>query len=254
VEGNEFVLFYQPKIDVQTNTIIGVEALLRWHCPENGIITPDKFIPLAEETGLIVPIGVWVLNTACKQSVAWQKAGKGPIDMAVNLSPLQFQDKDLLPMVAHIIKRSQVNPQLLTLELTESMLLEDVEKKIGLMQRLKKIGVKLAIDDFGTGYSSLSYLRKLPLDELKIDRSFLIDLTENSSSRAIVSSMVFLARNLDMVTVAEGVETTDQLRILREEGCDYYQGFLFSRPVPSTKLFQLLNSSSHHSAQMTSKD
>ena len=241
VERNELVLYYQPKIDVQTNDIAGVEALLRWNTREQEIILPDKFIPIAEETGLMVPIGEWVLSQACKQLSEWQRAGIAPISMAVNLSAVQFQNTEIIREFKRIINASGIDPKLLVLEVTESMLLEDVESKMETMNRLKGIGFKLAIDDFGTGYSSLSYLRRLPLDELKIDRSFFVSMFEDTRSRALVSSLIYLSRNMNLRTVAEGVETTRQLQFLQKEGCDQYQGYLFSPPVPPEKLFEMLS-------------
>ena len=240
LDRNEFVLHYQPKLDVATNTIIGVEALLRWQIPDRGLVPPDQFIPLAEDTGLIIPIGEWVLAHACQQLTAWQEAGRAPIDMAVNLSPVQFQSPDMLAVFRQTIDNSQIDPQRLTLEVTEGVLLENVDSKIDMLNRLKALGVRLAIDDFGTGYSSLSYLLKLPLDELKIDRSFIMNLLEDTKSRALVSSLVHLARSLNLLTVAEGVETEGQLDLLHNEGCDQYQGFLFSPGLPSDKLFKML--------------
>lgn len=240
LDRDEFVLHYQPKLNVATNTIAGVEALLRWQIPNRGLVSPDQFIPLAEETGLIIPIGEWVLSRACQQLTALKAAGRAPIDMAVNLSPVQFQSPDLLATFRKTIDRSRIDPQRLILEVTEGVLLEDVDSKIDMLNRLKALGVRLAIDDFGTGYSSLSYLLKLPLDELKIDRSFVMNLFEDSKSRALVSSLIHLAHSLDLHTVAEGVETEKQLGFLQSEGCDQYQGYWFSPAVPSDKLLKML--------------
>jgi diguanylate cyclase (GGDEF)-like protein len=240
LDRNELVLYYQPKLDVQTNAITGVEALLRWHIKDHGLITQDKFIPMAEETGLIIPIGEWVMSHTCKQLSEWQKAGKSPIGMAVNLSAVQFQNPEMHAIFKRIIKNSPIDPQLMTLELTESMLLEDIENKIETMKRLKDLGLKLSIDDFGTGYSSLSYLRRLPLDELKIDRTFFVNLFEDTKSRSLISSLIFLAHNLNLCVVAEGVETEQQLRFLQKERCDQYQGFLFKPPLRSAEVFELL--------------
>ena len=237
---NELTLYYQPQLDVQTNRITGVEALLRWQVNDATMVPPDKFIPIAEETGLIVPIGQWVMGEACRQLSAWQQAGKAPIGMAVNLSPAQFENKQMPDVFQQIVANSGIAPQLLTLEVTENMFLDDVDKKIESMNRLKDAGIKLSIDDFGTGYSSLSYLKKLPLDELKIDRSFFIDLFEDTKSRALVSTLIYLARSLSLTTVAEGVETDEQLRFLQKSACDQYQGFLFSRPLPADQLFEML--------------
>ena len=237
---NELVLLYQPKLDVQTNAITGVEALLRWHIRDHGLIPPNQFIPMAEETGLMIPIGEWVLSHACKQLFEWQQAGKAPIGMAVNLSAAQFQNPEMPAVFKRIIETSGIDPHLLTLEVTESMFLEDTESRIESMNRLKELGLRLSIDDFGTGYSSLSYLKRLPLDELKIDRSFFVNLFEDTKSRSLISSLIFLARNLKLRTVAEGVETKEQLAFLLKEGCDQYQGFLFRPPLPSTEVFELL--------------
>ena len=240
MDRDEFVLYYQPKLDVKTNGIIGVEALLRWHIKDLGWVEPDEFISIAEETGLVIPIGEWVMGHACKQLAEWQRSGKAPIGMAVNLSALQFENPEMHAIFKRIIQMSGIDPQLLTLELTESILLGKIEKKIESMKRLKDIGVKLSIDDFGTGYSSLRYLRRLPLDELKIDRSFFINLFEDTKGRSVLSSVILLARNLNLRTVAEGVETEQQLLFLREQRCDHYQGLLFKPPLESEALFKLL--------------
>jgi diguanylate cyclase (GGDEF)-like protein len=240
LDRNELVLYYQPKLDVRTNAVTGVEALLRWRVSDQGMIPPNKFIPIAEETGLMIPIGEWALSHACKQLTEWQKGGKAPIGMAVNLSAVQFRNPDMAGVFKRIIETSGIEPQLLTLEVTESMLLEDIRSRMEAMHRLKDLGLKLSIDDFGTGYSSLSYLKRLPLDELKIDRSFFVDLFEDTKSRSLISSLVTLARNLNLRTVAEGVETEQQLRFLQKERCDQYQGFLFSPPLPSAEVFELL--------------
>ena len=240
LDRNELLLHYQPKLDVQTNAISGVEALLRWRISDQDLMPPNKFIPIAEETGLMIPIGEWVLSHACKQLSEWQQAGKAPIGMAVNLSAVQFRNPDLAVVFKRIIETSGIEPQLLTLEVTESMLLEDIGSRIESLNRLKALGLKLAIDDFGTGYSSLSYLKRLPLDELKIDRSFFVNLFEDAKSRSLISSLIFLARNLNLRTVAEGVETEQQLQFLQKERCDQYQGFLFSPPLPSAEVFKLL--------------
>ena len=241
LDRNEFVLYYQPKLDVQTNRIVGVEALLRWHIKDLGWIEPDEFISMAEETGLVVPIGEWVMSRACKQLVEWLQAGKAPIRMAVNLSALQFENPEMHTIFKRIIQSSGIDPQLLTLELTESILLGEIEKKIELMKRLKDLGLKLSIDDFGTGYSSLRYLKRLPLDELKIDRSFFVNLFEDTKGRSLLSSLILLARNLNLRTVAEGVETEQQLLFLQKERCDQYQGLLFKPPLEGGEVFKLFS-------------
>jgi diguanylate cyclase (GGDEF)-like protein len=241
LDRNEFVLYYQPKLDVQTNAVVGVEALLRWHIKDLGWIEPDEFISMAEETGLVIPIGEWVMSHACKQLAEWQRAGKAPIGMAVNLSAVQFENPEMHAIFKRIIQSSGIDPQLLTLELTESILLGEIEKKIESMKRLKDMGLKLSIDDFGTGYSSLSYLRRLPLDELKIDRSFFVNLFEDTKGRSLISSLILLARNLNLRTVAEGVETEQQLLFLQKERCDQYQGLLFKPPLESGEVFKLLS-------------
>ncbi|OGQ97404.1 MAG: hypothetical protein A2521_08375 [Deltaproteobacteria bacterium RIFOXYD12_FULL_57_12] len=239
VERQEFVLYYQPKVDVGSGFIRGVEALVRWDSPD-GFVSPGDFIPLAEEMGLIVPIGAWVLQEACRQLQEWHRAGYPDLSMSVNLSVKQFTSPDLAAMVRRCLDESGINPALLTLEITESLLAEDIEEKIVLMRQIKEMGIKLSIDDFGTGYSSLSYLRKLPVDELKIDRSFIMDLPGDKGCRAVASTIIFLSSSLNLLTVAEGVETAEQLAFLQDGFCQQYQGFLFSKPVPASKLFDLL--------------
>ncbi len=191
MERDELVLYYQPKVDIKTGEILGVEALLRWDHGNNGLITPDEFIPLAEETGLIIPMGEWVINEACMQLKEWHKSDRIPINMSVNLSSVQFGDPDFFTATRQIIENSGIDTKYLTLEITESLLIDDIENKISMLQKFKNLGLKLSIDDFGTGYSSFNYLRRLPVNELKIDRAFIMDLSENSDSHAIVSSMIF---------------------------------------------------------------
>jgi diguanylate cyclase (GGDEF)-like protein len=239
LEKKELVLYYQPKVEIKTGVVKGVEALLRWES-DDGLVSPGDFIPLAEETGLIVPMGEWVLSEACRQLKEWHQSTRIPIGMAVNLSARQFSDANFLSTTKQIINNSGIDKRFLTLELTESLLLGNIDVKIKIMKSLRAMGLKLSIDDFGTGYSSLNYLRKLPLDELKIDRSFIMELLENTNSRAIVSAIVFLARSLKLATVAEGIEKKEELAFMRKLGCQQYQGFYFSRPVPSKELVELL--------------
>jgi len=235
LERNELMLQYQPKVSLAQGTTIGVEALLRWHTVEFGQVSPIRFIPLAEESKLILPIGEWVLRTACSQQVLWQRQGLD-LTMAVNLSAVQFNLPTLIERISAIIDETGIQPERLELELTESALVSTPEEAALVLGRLRNLGVSVAIDDFGTGYSSLSYLKTFPVNVLKIDRSFVRDLAHNSGDRAIARSIVDLAGNLGMKTVAEGVETIEQSHILAEIGCDCLQGFLYSRPVPAEQL------------------
>ncbi|WP_432823637.1 GGDEF/EAL domain-containing response regulator [Trichloromonas sp.] len=247
LETNQFELYYQPKVDTASGVIKGVEALIRWNSPE-GMIYPDAFIPLAEETGLIIHIGRWVLTRACRQLRLWQEAG-APISMSVNLSARQFSDPEYMELLKRLILESGVDTSFLTLELTESLLLDDIDKKIRLLHDLKSLGVKLSIDDFGTGFSSLNYLRRLPVDELKIDRSFVMEIDGSDDSRAIVAIVVFLAQSLGLSTVAAGVEKIEELEFLQKLGCEQYQGFYFSRAVTADKLTEMLISPVRGSSQ-----
>lgn len=239
VKNQEFILHYQPQIDIVGGHLIGAEALVRWQHPELGLIPPGKFIPLAERSGLVIPMGDWVLNEACSQAQAWREKGHALV-MAVNLSALQFKRGNLLETVAHALKRSGLPAEMLELELTESILLQDVDAAIKTLHSLKDMGVKLSIDDFGTGYSSLSYLKRLAVDKLKIDQSFVRDLAEASDSAAIVRAIIQLGHTLQLTVIAEGVETDAQLAFLRNYGCDEAQGYLYSRPVPAEQFAELL--------------
>lgn len=232
--------FYQPKVSLATGLISGLEALIRWNHPEDGMVPPVKFIPVAEETGLIVPIGEWMLLTACYQAKAWQDAGYRPFPVSVNVSVGQLRRSDVNATVAKVLKETGLDPQWLELELTESGLMDDTEGIIAILEDLKGQGVSLSVDDFGTGYSSLSYLRRFPIDVLKIDRSFIMDLPEDSDAAMIVTTICRMAQNLKLKIVAEGVETPAQLDFLRELGCDQYQGYLFSKPVPSESITTFL--------------
>jgi diguanylate cyclase (GGDEF)-like protein len=240
LELNQFALHYQPKIEAATGQINGVEALLRWRHPDLGDLPPMKFIPLAEETGLIIPIGRWVLRTACAQNMAWQRQGLPVISMAVNLSPRQFQDDHLLRDVDDALKETGMPAHLLQLEITESMVMQNVARAIKLLDEIQDRGVRLAIDDFGTGYSSMSLMKQFPIDTIKIDRSFVRDLAENPQDRAIATAIINMGKALGLTVVAEGVETTEQDAFLRGHLCDELQGFLFSKPVPADDIPMLL--------------
>jgi EAL domain-containing protein (putative c-di-GMP-specific phosphodiesterase class I) len=233
LERDELLLHYQPKQDLGNGGITGVEALLRWRHPDLGLLPPGRFIALAEETGLIVPIGKWVIETACAQNVAWQRQGLPALPIAVNLSPRQFADPALLSDIEAALKKSGMAPELLELEITESMVMQNVERAMRVLKAIKGLGVMLAIDDFGTGYSSMSLLKKFPIDVLKIDRSFVREITSNSEDKAIADAIIALGRALDLTIVAEGVETLEQENFLRAHHCDQVQGYLISRPVPA---------------------
>jgi diguanylate cyclase (GGDEF)-like protein len=240
LERNEFVLHYQPQVDLATGAIVGMEALIRWRHPELGMVAPNRFISVAEETGLIVPIGAWVIRTACAQNKLWQEAGLGPLRVAVNLSARQFSSPNLVAELREVLDHTGLPPSLLEIELTESLFMSDVNLAVDLLHSMKALGVKLSIDDFGTGYSSLSYLSRFPIDVLKIDRSFVNDITRDANDAAIVDSIIALAHNLKLAVIAEGVETAEQLAYLREHGCDEMQGYFFSRPLPAQEFEQLL--------------
>jgi len=240
LERNEFILHYQPKRDLRTGHITGVEALLRWAHPDLGLLQPSQFISLTEETGLIVPIGRWVLQTACMQNMAWQREGLLPLSMAVNLSPRQFADENLLEIIDEALAESGMPPQLLELEITESLVMQNVDQAIAVLAAIKKRGVRLAMDDFGTGYSSMSSIKQFPVDTLKIDRSFIRDLPRDSDDKAIANAIISLGKALGLTIVAEGVETSEQETFLRDHACHEMQGFLFSKPVTADELHDLL--------------
>jgi diguanylate cyclase (GGDEF)-like protein len=240
VERQEFVLYYQPKLCATRNEVIGMEALLRWNHPDTGIIGPTRFIPMLEETGLIIPVGKWVLRTACEQNQSWIRAGLSPLPISVNISARQFQQKRLVGTVADILDQTGLHPRYLELEITESALLENADNARDTLEELHELGVQLAIDDFGIGYSSLHYLKKFPINTLKMDRTFVKGIIADADDAAIVEAIIGLGHSLRLKVVAEGVETEKQLAYLRDRGCDEVQGFYFSCPIPSDNCAQWL--------------
>jgi len=240
VKNNDLLVYYQPQINVDTGKIVGMEALLRWPHPEMGMIPPDKFIPLAEDTGLIIPIGKWVLAEACRQNKAWQQQGLTPVPVAVNLSAVQFRQHNLLEIVQETLIETDLNPRFLELELTESLLMDCSEYNVTLLKEFRRLGVQLSIDDFGTGYSSLSYLQRFPINKLKIDRSFCLGIPKDKHNASITSAIISLGHDLDMCVIAEGVEDEKQFNFLQAQQCDEIQGYLFSKPVPAKEMEKLL--------------
>ncbi len=236
----EFVLHYQPQLELATDRIVGAEALIRWNHPERGLLPPAAFIPVAETSGLVVALGSWVIHEACRQAAAWQRAGHPPMVVGVNLSAAQFRRNDLVETVKTALDSSGLDPSLLELELTETMLIHDAEAVLQTIRRLKALGVKLSIDDFGTGYSSLSYLRRLDVERLKIDKSFVQDILCEANGEAIVRGIINLARSLGLRTIAEGVENEATLQWLRQHGCDEVQGYFLARPMPVDRLGRFL--------------
>jgi diguanylate cyclase (GGDEF)-like protein/PAS domain S-box-containing protein len=240
LERNEFELHYQPKINLETKAMMGVEALIRWRHPHRGLVPPNQFIPIAEECGFIVPIGRWVLREACRQTKAWQNAGLTPLRVAVNISSVELRAKDFVAGVGAILAETGLDPSCLELELTETFLMQDSNSTGVVLQGLKEMGVQLALDDFGTGYSSLSFLKRFPIDTVKIDQSFVRDVTTDADDASIVSAVISMAGSLHMRVVAEGVETGEQLAFLQERGCAFGQGYYFSRPMIADEFSQLL--------------
>jgi len=245
LDRNEFQLYYQPQLDLETNQITGVEALVRWNSPERGLVSPIEFIPVAEATGLIIPLGEWVLTEACTQMTKWLAAGYSLQKIAVNLSAKQFLLPDLVPTITRTLAEAGLAPEFLELEITESAMMENTELTVATLKELKKLGIRLSIDDFGTGFSSLNYLRLLPLDKLKVDQSFVQDIGKNDNGTKIVSTIIDLAKKLKLHVLAEGVETTEQLHFLRQEECDEIQGYLLSKPIPAQALEHFLQHKSH---------
>ena len=240
LELNQFSLLYQPKVDLRSGLIFGVEALIRWRHPEHGMVSPLRFIGLAEESGLIVAIGDWVMRTACRQNMAWRAAGLTPLSVSVNVSPRQFEEHQMVERVALALADSGLDPASLELEVTESLIMRDLAQSVGKMRELKAMGVALSIDDFGTGYSSLSALKSFPISSLKIDKSFVSELADNQDDQAIAMAVISLGHKLNLRVIAEGVETEQQVRFLRENDCDEMQGYLFSPPVAPDKIVELL--------------
>ncbi|MDZ8183351.1 MAG: EAL domain-containing response regulator [Nostoc sp. ChiSLP02] len=236
----EFEIYYQPIVDIASGKIVAAESLLRWQSPELGIIYPTEFIPLAESTGLIVPIGKWVLKKVCEQMRQWRDIGIDSLNIAVNLSVLEFNQPDFLQKIVNFIESNGLQGDFLELELTESMIMQDVNSAIATMNKLRYLGVKIAIDDFGTGYSSLIYLKNLPINILKIDRYFIHNVANDPQKSAITKALIQMAHNLNLHTVAEGVETEAELAFLRQHNCDHMQGFLFSRPLPASEFENFL--------------
>jgi len=244
---NELRVYYQPQVEANTGKIIGTEALIRWQHPELGLVSPTKFIPVAEEMGLIIPIGEWVLRTACKQNKIWQQSGFPPLRISVNMSSRQFQSDNLLQIVKNALTDSQLNPIYLELELTESVLMaeesDEINNIISLLTELRSIGIKIAIDDFGTGYSSLSYLKRFPVNSLKIDRSFVKDIPIDNDDAAITRAIIALAHSLRLYVIAEGVETLEQLEFLQNQQCEIIQGYYFSTPLCTEDMTKMLEDS-----------
>ncbi len=240
IVGSEFVLHYQPQVDLRSGRIFATEALIRWQHPTQGLLSPIKFIPVAEETGLIVQIGAWVLHEACRQNKAWQDQGLPPVSVCVNVSARQFREKNLINRVVSALSESGLDAKYLELEITESLIMHDVDQAVATMQALRKLGVQLAIDDFGTGYSSLNALKTFPVARLKIDRSFISNLATNDSDKAVAGAVISLGQKLNLRVIAEGVETAEQVEFLRANNCDEIQGYFFSKPIASAAIPALL--------------
>jgi len=240
IERQEFLLYYQPKVDITTRKIIGMEALIRWKTDKGDLISPAKFIPMAEENGLILAIGNFVLQAGCSQNKAWQEAGTKKVGVAINVSGLQFGQKEFVREVLTILRDTGLDPQYLELEITETTIMKNIDMAVQNLNELKQAGIKVSLDDFGTGYSSLSYLQQMPLDSLKIDISFIRNVAKDPADAAIVKTIITMAHNLNLKVIAEGVEDEHQLEFLQAQGCDMIQGYFFSPPVPAEEFFNLL--------------
>jgi EAL domain-containing protein (putative c-di-GMP-specific phosphodiesterase class I) len=252
LEKNQFELYYQPKMDLVTGEILGAEALIRWHHSEMGMISPAEFIPVAEEIGLIASIGEWVLQAACTQCIKWHNSGFPLIRVSVNISTLQFRQQNLVTTIRRILKDSHLDPKCLELEITESVMqnTESIDK----LFELKAMGIYMSIDDFGTGYSSLSYLRRMPIDSLKIDKSFINDIQMDPTETKIVTIIITLAKSLNLRVIAEGVETAEQLKFLKQHNCDEIQGFFISKPVPARDFEMVWTKVKEVAAELISKE
>jgi diguanylate cyclase (GGDEF)-like protein/PAS domain S-box-containing protein len=237
IDRSELLLHFQPLMNIADGSVVATEALVRWNHPQLGLVGPARFIPVAEDSGLIVPLGEWVLRQACSQLKQWRDQGVQLRRMVVNLSPRQFRQKHLVQTFSRVLREAGVDPHWLGLEITENVIMENPEVAIGVLRELKELGIELSLDDFGTGYSSLSYLKRFPIDKLKIDQSFVRDLTTDTDDETMVTAIIVMAHKLNIRVVAEGVETQAQLAFLREHGCDEYQGYLFSRPLPADELY-----------------
>ncbi len=233
IEHEQFILHYQPIIDLKTGRVASVEALLRWNHLQRGLVAPSKFIHLAEETGMIVPIGEWVFRTACEQAEAWRKIGLSPLHVSINLSARQSRDAAFKDMIIRVLKETGVDPKSITLEITESLFMEDEDNALTILREFRDMGINLSLDDFGTGYSSVSYLKRLPVNILKIDRSFIVDIGKDRESRGLVEAIIAMAHSQNMKVIAEGAETEEQVEFLRSRQCDEVQGFYFSQPLPA---------------------
>jgi EAL domain-containing protein (putative c-di-GMP-specific phosphodiesterase class I) len=240
--ANQFVLYYQPQVDILSETVIGVEALIRWIHPTRGVVAPAQFIPVAEEEDLIIQLSEWVVKSASQQQKTWRSSGLPPFPISINLSSLHFKQRNLISRIRSIVHENGGDPQYLELELTEGVLMADASTTVATLKQLKELGFRLAIDDFGTGYSSLAYLQQFPIDTLKIDRAFVKDIKLGKVDSPVMRAIIGMGRALKLHVVAEGVETRDQLAFLRMHGCAAYQGFLFSKPVPPQQLLPLLQS------------
>lgn len=241
VEENQFELYYQPQVDLATRQIIGVEALIRWNHPQRGVVSPLDFIPLLEETGLIVEVGDWVVEEACRQSAAWVSKGLNPVNMSINLSPRQFYSPDLADRIKKTVEGCGVNPELFEIEITETVLMDNASAVVDTIFSLSDFGIRIALDDFGTGYSSLSYLKRFPIDTVKIDKSFVQDIARDDDDAAIVQAIIVMCERLEISVIAEGVETDEQRDFLKENGCQRIQGYLVGRPVPADQVQRLIS-------------